>query len=207
MKNSEYWKLRFAQLEESQNKLAEMSRSEIDRLYRQAVKEIEGKIDTWYRRLADNNGVSMAEARKMLSASELKEFKWDVHDYIKYGQENALNGQWVKQLENASAKFHISKYEALKIQTQQSLESLFAKQSGITSEAMKEIYQSGYYHTAFEIQKGFGISWDISGIDQNQLEKVITKPWASDGKNFSERIWSNKQKLISEVHMLAKQVL
>lgn len=200
MKNSEYWKLRFAQLEESQNKLSEMSRSEIDQLYRQAVKEIEGKIDTWYRRLAANNGVSMAQARKMLSASELKEFKWDVHDYIKYGQENALSGQWVKQLENASAKFHISKYEALKIQTQQSLESLFAKQSGITAEAMKEIYQSGYYHTAFEIQKGFGVGWDISGIDQNQLEKVIAKPWTVDGKNFSERIWSNKQKLISEVH-------
>lgn len=71
MKNSEYWKLRFAQLEESQNKLAEMSRSEIDRLYRQAIKEIEGKIDIWYSRLAANNGVSMAEARKMLSASEL----------------------------------------------------------------------------------------------------------------------------------------
>ncbi len=111
-----------------------------------------------------------------------------------------MNGQWVKQLENASAKFHISKYEALKIQTQQSLESLFAKQAGITAEAMREIYQSGYYHTAFEIQKGFGVGWDISGIDQNQLEKVIAKPWAVDGKNFSERIWSNKQKLILEVH-------
>lgn len=111
-----------------------------------------------------------------------------------------MNGQWVKQLENASAKFHISKYEALKIQTQQSLESLFAKQSGITAEAMKEIYQSGYYHTTFEIQKGFGVGWDISGIDQNQLEKVLSKPWAVDGKNFSERIWSNKQKLIAEVH-------
>lgn len=200
MKNSEYWKLRFAQLEEAQNKLAENGCKEIERQYRQAVKEIEGKIDTWYRRLAANNGVSMAEARKMLSASELKELKWDVHDYIKYGEENALNGKWIKQLENASAKFHISKYEALKIQTQQSLESLFAKQAGITSAIMKEVYQSGYYHTAFEVQKGFGIGWDISGLDQSQIEKVIAKPWAVDGKNFSERIWSNKEKLISEVH-------
>lgn len=200
MKNSDYWKLRFGQLEAAQNKLASNGRAEIERLYREATKELEGKINTWYTRLAANNGVSMAEARKMLSASELAEFKWDVHDYIKYGQENALSGQWVKQLENASAKFHISKYEALKIQTQQSLESLFAKQSGITSSTMKEVYQSGYYHTAFEVQKGFGVGWDISGIDQAQIEKVIAKPWAVDEKNFSERIWSNKQKLISEVH-------
>lgn len=200
MKNSDYWKLRFEQLEKAQNKLAEMSRAEIETLYRQAVKEIEWKINTWYQRLAANNGVSMAEARKLLNASELAEFKWDVHDYIKYGQDNALSGQWIKQLENASAKFHISKYEALKIQTQQSLEALFAKQAGITSDTMKEVYQSGYYHTAFEIQKGFGVGWDISGVDQGQIEKVISKPWAADKYNFSERIWNNKQKLISEVH-------
>lgn len=200
MKNSEYWKLRFAQLEEAQNKLANEGCKEIEGIYRQTLKEIEGKIDTWYRRLAKNNEISMAEARKFLSGSELKEFKWDVHDYIKYGKENAVSGQWMKQLENASAKFHISKYEALKIQTQQSFESLFAKQKGITSDTMAEVYKSGYYHTAFEIQKGFGIGWDISGIDQNQVEKVLAKPWAVDGKNFSERIWSNKEKLVSEVH-------
>ncbi len=200
MKNSEYWKLRFSQLEEAQNKLANEGCKEIEGIYRQTLKEIEGKIDTWYRRLAKNNEISMAEARKFLSGSELKEFKWDVHDYIKYGKENAVSGQWMKQLENASAKFHISKYEALKIQTQQSFESLFAKQKGITSDTMAEVYKSGYYHTAFEIQKGFGIGWDISGIDQNQVEKVLAKPWAVDGKNFSERIWSNKEKLVSEVH-------
>ena len=200
MKNSEYWKLRFAQLEEAQNKLANEGCKEIEGIYRQTLKEIEGKIDTWYRRLAKNNEISMAEARKFLSGSELEEFKWDVHDYIKYGKENAVSGQWVKQLENASAKFHISKYEALKIQTQQSFESLFAKQKGITSDTMAEVYKSGYYHTAFEIQKGVGVGWDISGIDQNQVEKVLAKPWAVDGKNFSERIWSNKEKLVSEVH-------
>ena len=200
MKNSEYWKLRFAQLEEAQNKLANEGCKEIEGIYRQTLKEIEGKIDTWYRQLAKNNEISMAEARKFLSGSELEEFKWDVHDYIKYGKENAVSGQWVKQLENASAKFHISKYEALKIQTQQSFESLFAKQKGITSDTMVEVYKSGYYHTAFEIQKGVGVGWDISGIDQNQVEKVLAKPWAVDGKNFSERIWSNKEKLISEVH-------
>lgn len=200
MKDSEYWKSCFAQLEQEQNKLAEMSRREIDRQYRQAVRDIEGKINTWYQRLASNNGVSMAEARKPLSAAELREFKWDVHDYIKYGQDNALNGQWVKQLESFSNRLSVSKYDALMIQTRQSIENLFAKQSGITSSTMKEVYQSGYYHTAFEVQKGFGVGWDISGIDQNQLEKIIAKPWAVDGKNFSERIWSNKEKLISEVH-------
>ena len=69
--------------------------------------------------VASNNGVTLAEAKRILNAKELAELKWDVNQYIQYGQENAINGTWVKQLENASARFHISRLEALKLQTQQ----------------------------------------------------------------------------------------
>ncbi len=173
---------------------------EIEELYRQSQKEIEQKIYSWHQRFAANNGVSMAEARRMLSNEELKELKWDVKEYIRHGKENAHNGKWIKELENASARFHISRLEALKLQTQQSLEVLFGGQLDRVDAAMKRIYLGGYYHTAYELQKGFGIGWDIAGIDQAQVEKVISKPWALDGKNFSERIWNSKEKLISEIH-------
>ncbi|MDE7299553.1 MAG: minor capsid protein [Lachnospiraceae bacterium] len=200
MKNSDYWKLRFSQLEAAQNQEGAAVRAELERQYRRAERELEGKISAWYQRLAANNGVSMAEARRMLSANELKEFRWDVKEYIRYGQENELDGRWMKELENASARFHISRLEALKLQTQQSLEVLFGNQLDSVDAAMKRIYLDGYYHTAYELQKGFGIGWDIAGIDQAAVEKVICKPWAVDGKNFSERIWGNRQKLIGEVH-------
>ena len=200
MKNSQYWQLRFTQLEQAQNKMAAESSKEIEQHYKQAQKEIEAKINTWYQRFAKNNGITMAEARQFLKNADLTEFKWDVQDYIKYGQDNALMGGWTKELENASAKFHISRLEALKIQTQQSLEAMFTKQLGIVSATMQSVYESGYFHTAFELQKGFGVGWDIAGLNQSAIEKVISKPWTVDGKNFSERIWGNKQKLISEIH-------
>lgn len=200
MPNSEYWKQRFQQLEAAQNQKGANVYAEIERQYRQAQKELEGKINTWYQRFANNNGVSMAEARRMIAGRDLKEFKWDVKDYIKYGQENAVNQNWMKELENASARFHISRLEALKLQTQQSLEIMFGNQLDKIDSAMKHIYLEGYYHTAYELQHGFRIGWDIAGLDQAQIEKVISKPWAVDGKNFSERIWGNKEKLITEVH-------
>ena len=200
MKNSDYWKLRFEQLEAAQNGQGAAAVAEIERQYKEAQKQIEGQIARWYQRFADNNGISLAEARQYLKGAALKEFKWDIQDYIKYGQDNALMGGWMKELENASAKYHISKLEALKIQTQQSLEVMFSKQLGTVTGAMGDVFESGYYHTAYELQKGFNIGWDIAGLDQSQIEKVLAKPWAVDGKNFSERIWGNKQKLISEVH-------
>lgn len=200
MNNAEYWKLRFEQLEQAQNQKGVKAYADIERQYKEAQKQLEGQIARWYQRFATNNGISLAEARQYLKGADLKEFKWDVQEYIKYGQDNALNSGWMKELENASAKYHISKLEALKVQTQHSLEVMYAKQFGTMHGALSDAFESGYYHTAYELQHGFNVGWDIAGLDQAQIEKVLAKPWAADGYNFSERIWGNKSKLISEVH-------
>lgn len=200
LQNSAYWQKRFEQLEDAQNKVDAKTLKEAEEYYDQAIKQIELDIEKWYRRFAKNNNITMAEARQWLTGKDLKEFKWDVKDYIKAGKENAVNQQWMKELENASAKYHISKLESLKLKTQNSLEQLCAKYQGTMSAAMGDAYKSGYYHTAYELQKGFGVGWDISGLDQKQIEKIISKPWAVDGINFSSRIWNNKEKLIQTIH-------
>lgn len=200
MRNSDYWKQRFEQLEQAQNNMGVRAFRRIERQYEQARREIEGAIARWYQRFAENNSVGMAQARKLLAGSERKELKWEVRDYIRYGRENAIDGRWIKELENASAKFHISRLEALKIQTRQSLEVLFSKQLGTVSSTMGDIFQSSYYHTVYEVQKGFGIGWDIAGLNQDQLETALSKPWAVDGYNFSARVWSDKNRLIHVLH-------
>ena len=168
MNKKEYWKQRLLQLEESQNKKGLECYEEIETQYRRAQREIEGKLSVWYQRLASNNGISMQEARKMLSGRELEEFKWDVEEYIHYGKKNAVNGMWERQLENASARYHISYLEALKIQTQQSLEVMFGNQLDSIDMAMRDIYREGYYKMAYEIQKGVGVGWDFALLDERQ---------------------------------------
>lgn len=200
MNNADYWKQRFEQLEHAQNTIGRKLLLEIEKQYNDAREQLEAKIIVWYQRLAANNEISMAEARGWLESNERREFKWTVQEYIKYGKENALNQKWLKELENSSAKYHISKLEAIKIQTRQVFEALYAKQQEAMRKAFSDIYRSGYYHTAYEIQNGFHIGWDIARVNQSKIEKVLSKPWAADGYNFSERIWNNKQRLISEIH-------
>lgn len=199
-KNSIYWQKRFEQLENAQNNISVKTLKDVEAYYDGAIKQIELDIEKWYWRFAKNNNISMADARQWLVGKDLKEFKWDVKDYIKAGKENTVSQQWMKELENASVRFHISKLESLKIKTQNSLEQLYAKYQGAMSGTMQNIYKSGYYHTAYEVQKGLGVGWDISGLDRRQIEKIISKPWAVDGVNFSKRIWSDKEKLIRTLH-------
>lgn len=200
MPNAAYWKKRFELLEQAQNQQGLQCYADIEKQYRQAQKQIEGQIAAWYQRFADNNSISLADARRILTKRELAELKWDINQYIQYGEENAINGTWVKQLENASARYHISRLEALKLQTQQSIEAMFGNQLDSIDSTMRNIYTSGYYHTAFEIQKGVGVGWDFATLDDKTISKVINKPWAVDGKNFSERIWGNRQKLVNELN-------
>lgn len=208
MTNAEYWKQRFTQLEAAQNRKGATAYLEMEKQYKAAQNELEAQIARWYQRFADSNGISLAQAKQWLKGQDLAEFKWDVKEYIKYGKENAINSAWMQELENASSKFHISRLEALQIQTQNSLETMFAQQMGTMKKALSDVYASGYYHTAYTVQQGFGLGWDIAGLDQAQIEKVLSKPWAVDGYNFSTRIWNSKTKLIGEVHNeLSKNLL
>nr|DAQ19568.1 MAG TPA: minor capsid protein [Caudoviricetes sp.] len=203
--NAEYWKERFELLEKSQHAKAIDCYENIENHYRRAQKEVEKQISTWYQRFAKNNGITMAEAKRALNAKELEELRWDVNEYIKHGKSDNLSEEWIKKLENASARHHISRLEALKLQLQQTTEVLFGNQLDDIDRTVRDVYKSGYLHTAFEIQKGIGVGWDIASLDDRKISKIINNPWAADGRNFSERIWNNSQKLIEEMNKTITQ--
>lgn len=197
---SNYWQERFTQLEQAMNAYGRSTHAEVDEAFRKAQAEMQKEIDVWYARIVRNNQITLKEARKLLSKNELTEFHWSVEEYIKHGEENGLNGQWMKQLENASAKYHISRLEALKIHTQQIAEKAFGNELDAVDRMARKVYTEDYYRAAFEIQKGIGVGFNIGQIDENRLSKIIAKPWAADGKNFSSRIWQSKTAMVNELH-------
>lgn len=206
-KNGDYWKSRFEKIEESAVKKGSAYYDSLDKEYRKAEKAIDAKINAWYQRFANNNEISLSEARKLLNSDELEEFKWNVEDYIKYGQENAFTQEWMKELENASAKVHISRLEALKLQLQQETEVLYGNQLDGIDKLARDIYTDTYYHTAFEVQKGFNVGWDFQRLDNRKLDKVISKPWTADGNTFSDKLWTQQKDLINTVHTELTQAI
>jgi SPP1 gp7 family putative phage head morphogenesis protein len=207
MRHRDYWRKRFELLEEAQLKKGLNYFDDLERQYKLASESIEQQIANWYRRFAQNNEISFAEAKRLLNSSELKEFKWTVQEYIKYGKENAVNGLWMKELENASARVHISRLEALKVQMQQQVEVLYGNQVDGLDKAMRNIYSEGYYHTAYEIQRGFNVGYNLHKLNEKQLSGVISKPWTPDGKTFTNRCWTDKDKLVNTLHTEMTQAI
>lgn len=199
-KNNDYWKERTEALEDEQYQKSMEYFEDIKEQFKKAQMSIQGDIEKWYYRLAENNGISYSQAKKLLKKAELEEFSWTLEQYIQKGQENAVSGEWIRELENASAKYHISYLEAMKLQIQQHAEILYAEyEKGITG-FLGEVFKDQFYKTAFEIAKGTGIGTSLAVIDTREIDAILKKPWAQDEKVFSDRIWQNKEKLIQELH-------
>lgn len=169
---------------------------DIQKALLEAERSIKKDINNWIVRFAKNNEVSIVEARKMLNNDELKEFKWDVKEFIKYGEENALNQEYMKELENASARFHISRFEAIELSIRNEFEKAYKIQDDKIRQNVLETYDDRYYRTCYEVQSKFGIGFDVSGVDTDKVKKLISKPWTSDNKTFSDRVWTKKNEMI-----------
>ena len=205
-RTSDYWRKRSLQLENTLNNKGVQYYHDLERLYQKAANETTKEINRLYTRLATENGISLSEAKKLLTGNELEEFRWSVQDYIAYGKKNAVDQLWMKQLENASLRYRISRLEAMKIHMQNQVEVLMGNELDSFSKVMADIYTEGYYRNAHLIQTGMGVGSSLAALDTNKISKVLSKPWTADGTNFSQRIWGNhRPALINDLHTLLTQ--
>lgn len=200
MKNSEYWRGRFSLLERSTYKTAQAALREMEALYRQALYRTRKELDSWCTRFADDNGVSLTEARRLLGAKELEEFRWDVAQYIETAQKAGLDETWQRQLRNASAKVHISRLEAVETQIRQQIEELYAGQKARLTEAVRRAADDAYTGTLQEAAKGLDVNFKTVSLDKTQLDALTSKAWTTDDRTFRDRCWTNKNALVQAVH-------
>ena len=190
--SNNYWSKRFEE-EEKQRALAnDKSFKKIEKQYKLAEQQIKNDINKWYRRIADNNEISLADAKKLLKKNELQEFKWTLEEFT----EKAKSGGWKKELENASARIHIQRLEALQLQVRNSIEFLGKEENNLLEEHLLNTYQNTYYQSLYEISKGFDLKTSFNVLDKNKINQVIHSPWLKDGKNFSDRLWQDKKSMV-----------
>jgi len=205
--NADYWARRLKIMEDALKDQSYEYVKNLEQQFDAAIKEIDTQMRAWYQRFATNNGITYAEAQKMLTTAELKEFKWTVQEYIKKGKENALNGAWIKELENASARVHISRLDTLKYQIRQQAEALTEARIKATSSASELAYTQSYYHTAFEVQRGLGVGWTMQALNTEVVKKVLSRPWTVDNRTFTARCWTDKTKLVQTVNQELTRML
>lgn len=200
-KSSEYWQKRYKLVEERLYRYAYDNKEEIIKIFKNSLADINKEIAVWLQRFADNNNITYAEATRLIGTRELEELGWSVEEYIEKGIDSQYTQLWDSKLENASARYHISRLEALKIQVMEICENMYGRVDNIISDTMKKVYTEGYYRSAYELSKGLNVGINLAKVNENLLNYIINKPWADDGSNFSERIWGKyRPTLVNRLH-------
>lgn len=198
MKNADYWRKRAEAVEEQAHQSASAFLETATEEFDKASVRLQREIADWYRRFADNNGITLVEAKRLLNTKELKEFRWKVEDYIQAASQldpEQLDKAVLKQLENASARVHISRLEALQLQLQAETELLYGNHTDDLTAHLSQIYEEGYYRTAFTIQQGMEIGWSLAKLNENAIRKALSEPWTADNNTFRDKCWTQKKQL------------
>ena len=196
MEHDKYWAERFEQLTEAELRKADDLSAEMVKEYRQTAQDLNDDIQRWYARFAAENKMSLAEARRVLTGRELAEFRWTVDEYIKYAKKADLSEAYIQKLKNASARVHIDRLEAIRMQMAQHVEKLAAKGNARLTDVLRDIYPDAQMRTAYEVQKKKGVE-PFARIPEADVDRILKKPWVSDGLNFSDRIWRDKERLLN----------
>lgn len=194
MKSKGYWEKRQRDREKKVYKTTIQAEKALKIEMVKAQEEILANINNLIGKYMSETGLSYSEAQKKLNSNEYKVWRKGIEGYLKelkqYKNVNPEKYKEIKlELETLATRSKVSRLESLVIQTNQVInKQKFEEEKEVTN------YVKGVYETTFKgIQADIGLKGANTILPLNQIERAIQYPWS--GENFSERIWSNRDKL------------
>ena len=195
----EYWKKRYEEEMERAMHQADGPKKDLRKYADTVIRRLEKDINDWYQRYANENGMSLADAKKQLDARELKAFNMDLEEYRAIAERDELSEAHKKMLKQASARQQLDRVQELYINTVQELESWAKYQDSTISDLLSNVYESSNYRAAWMTQSMKGEYGKYGQVDHRTIQRIIDSPWTPDGKNFSARIWDNRKQLATSL--------
>ena len=193
----DYWAKRAVRREEESARQGGAIARKALRHYRQAVREIQTRIEVFCGRYAAGQGIRYEEAVKVLRGTAAKEWAKTLGEYVE--EINALPDSPVKErlkaeLDARAYSSRITRLDALKAQIDMEIDRMMVLLEQEMEEGFGSLYTEGYYRKMFDIQQHTGKMFDFARLDRNMVEKALSYPWS--GADFSARLWENKRALL-----------
>lgn len=150
-----------------------------------ARRSLEKEINAFYTRYATNNKVTLAEAQKALSLSELADFKGDLKAFRKLAKQSI--GTFNLKLDNLSVKARITRLEALQAQVDAILQNCYQQQRALIEGAAGALAQEQYLHTLYDIEQYTGFQFPYAQLSSARIAKMLAMP--VQGVDISTSLW------------------
>ena len=194
--NQEYWNERTKEKADKKWKQIKNIEKELQNQYLIALDEIQRDLADFYSKWATEKGITFQAAVKELNSFEIGNFASRMTQ-LKLQAQLTNNPLVIAEMEKLSKMTQMVRLQTLMAQIDGRL-LLMGHTQQLTIEAwLLDVYESSYYETGYMLNKGTGMGIAFAKLNEEVIKEAITFPWSGD--QFSERIWSNRNKLVVEL--------
>ena len=171
---------------------------ELAKIYNSSLDDIQRHIDADIQRFAYKEGVSMAEAKKIISKTDVEAFQSTAKRYV---EEKNFTPQANKELRRYNVTMRSNRLELLQARINLDIIALALEEEQLTGQHIAQ-------ETIAEYERQAGIM-AMAAPAQSQLNTLATAVVLSDvsGATFSDRIWANQNELRNEINQTIERAL
>ena len=188
--SSEYWRRREQENLKKNLKSEAESAKELNRIYGDAMDNIQKEIDAFYGRYAGKEGITIAEAKKRVSKLDIEAYSRKAEKYVR---EKDFSKQANEEMRLYNLTMKVNRLEMLKAQIGLELVSSF-------DEMQKFFEQKLTDRTLEEFERQAGILGESVGDVTLAASSIVGASFHN--ATFSQRIWANQDLLRSEISKL-----
>ncbi len=159
-------------------------------LYDETANQLETEINAMFQKYAGENGLTQAEASKLLTGSEYSRWRQGMDAYV---AQAGGDSRVLLELNTLSAKSQISRKEQLLANIYREMITLSGETETKLTDLLGDMFKTNYYRGCYDIQSMLGVGFPVAKVDAGLLKSILEYPWS--GKNYSQAVWENTDRL------------
>lgn len=184
MKKQDYFNKRLEGMLKGDIKRSKAAQIRLKRGYKKAFQLIEDDIAKYVARLSGDLNLDMKSLKRKMTKDEI------------YALASSLGNE-----ENVMARYeNLSYAEAIRLEMVKNLKEMAKDNESLIFDSLYKTYEHNYYSTSYLLYRTMDDFSFTKRVTKEYFDFLAKKPWTSDGKTFSDRIWKDQGKLVDELY-------
>lgn len=164
-------------------------------LYDDAIDAMDGKIYKYLSQIADEDGTSLAEAKRWLSIEERRAFQTSLEEFKRKSIAAIGDSALDKEVRQMSRRARISYLQAIQLSLKTELAKLMDAEEKRLFNHLRESYETKYYHELYGMAR-MTAPEPIQKVNGEAINRLIGRHWHVDGKDISDRLSARSRSTI-----------
>jgi len=189
-KHQDYWTKRVDEIIRYADQIDIDVFAEIARIYLEEAKLVQKELFAFYQRFADDNGLTLQEAMYQLRHEDLSDYQQNAKQYFEQAEKDP---ELLKRLNEQYASARATRMDLLNLE--------LTWRAGVLATSISSTFENHLLKIAKYAYRKAG---DRRGtINEPALRELVRTP--INGKNYSEHIWGNVDKLAEDLREVLRR--